>query len=149
MPLLSGSSSAEIDAPIGRCWELVQAIDRAPEWQGGLERVEVVERDPDGRPLICDTVSDARITKVRARVRLTYDAPHRLAIDLVQSEDVDAMHASWELEDLGAGRTRATYELAVDPGPVPRLARPLIGALRPLVVGDRARELARAVTRGR
>lgn len=146
MTVLRGSSSAEIDAPIGRCWEVVQALDEAPAWQRGLERVEVVERDDQGRPLVCDTVSDARFTKVRCRVRVAYDPPHRLTFTRLESDDVEVMEASWELEELPSQRTRATYRLAVDPGPVPLVARPLIKALRPLVVGARAQELARAVT---
>ncbi|HWE11545.1 MAG TPA: SRPBCC family protein [Solirubrobacteraceae bacterium] len=145
MTVLSGSSSAEIPAPIARCWTVVEAIDEAPDWQTGLERVEVLERDDQGRAFVCDTVNDVRFTKVHCRVRLAYDPPHRLTFTRVASEDVDAMDGSWELEELGSGRTRATYNLAVDPGPVPVLARPLVKALRPLVVGNRAGELARAV----
>jgi uncharacterized protein YndB with AHSA1/START domain len=144
--VLSGSSSAEIDAPIERCWAVVEALDEAPRWQNGLERVDVLERDDQGRPLVCDIVNDARFTKVHCRVRVTYDPPHRLMVTRVESEDVDLMEASWELEELSGERTRATYNLAVDPGPVPILARPLVKALRPLVVGNRAGELARAVT---
>ncbi len=145
MTVLSGSSSAEIDAPIARCWEVVQALDEAPAWQAGLERVEVVERDAEGRPVVCDTVSDAKLTKVRCRVRVEYEPPFRLTFTRLESDDVDLMVASWELEELPDHRTRATYRLAVDPGPVPFVARPLVKALRPLVVGDRADELARAV----
>jgi hypothetical protein len=145
MTVLSGSSSAEIDAPIDRCWGVVEAIDEAPDWQNGLERVDVLERDDQGRPVVCDTVNDARFTKVHCRVRVAYDPPHLLTFTRLESEDVDAMEGSWELEELSDGRTRATYSLAVDPGPVPVLARPLVKALRPLVVGNRADELARAV----
>jgi hypothetical protein len=76
---------------------------------------------------------------------MSYEPPRRLAWTRVQSDDLDAMDGSWELEDLGDGRTRATYRLSVDPGPVGFLARPLERALRPLVVGGRAEELARAV----
>ena len=36
MALLTGSSTAEIDAPIGQVWAFVQDVERAPEWQGGL-----------------------------------------------------------------------------------------------------------------
>lgn len=146
MTLLSGSSTADIAAPIEQCWAVVAALDEAPRWQGGLERVDVVERDSEGRPLVCDTVNDAKFTKVHCRVRVAYDPPQRLTFTRVQSDDVDALEGSWELEDLGEGRTRATYRLAVDPGPVPLLARPLVNALRPLVLGGRADELARAVT---
>jgi hypothetical protein len=143
--LLTGSSSAVLDADITACWAIVADVARAPEWQKGFERLEVVERDGQGRPLICDTVNDAKITKVHCRVRMSYEPPCRLAWTRVQSDDLDAMDGSWELEDLGDGRTRATYRLSVDPGPVGFLARPLERALRPLVVGRRAEELGRAV----
>lgn len=146
MTLLSGSSSAEIPASIERCWEVVADVAAHSRWQRGLERVEVVERDDQGRALVCDTVNDAKFTKVKCRVRVTYDPPHRVTFTRVQSDDVDEMEGSWALEELAPGHTRATYSLAVDPGPVGVLARPLERALRPLVVGRRAEELAAAVT---
>jgi uncharacterized protein YndB with AHSA1/START domain len=145
MTLLTGSSTAEIDAPIDRCWAVVEDVAEAPRWQNGLEHIEVVERDDAGRAVVCDIVNDAKFTKVRARVRVRYDSPHRLEFTRVESDDVDKLEASWKLEELGPGRTRATYSLSVDPGPVGMLARPLERALRPLVVGRRAQELARAV----
>jgi hypothetical protein len=76
---------------------------------------------------------------------VSYDAPHTLAFTRVQSDDVDAMEGSWELRDAGGGRTHAVYTLAVDPGHVGFMARPLEKALRPIVVGRRADELAREV----
>ena len=145
MTMLSGTSSAEIPASIEDCWAVVADVAAHSQWQQGLERVDVVERDDEGRVLVCDTVNDARFTKVACRVRVTYDSPHRLAFARVASDDVDEMEASWVLEELGPHRTRATYSLAVDPGHVGRLARPLERALRPLVVGRRAEELAAAV----
>ena len=144
MTLLQGSSSAEIPASIDRCWAVVADLPRATDWQQGLEEVTVVERDEEGRPLVCDTVTDAKFTKVRARVRISYDPPHRFAFTRI-SGDAQAMEGSWELEPLGPERTRATYTLAVDPGKVGLLARPLEKALRPLVVGGRPDELAREV----
>jgi hypothetical protein len=146
--VLTGSCSAEIEADIERCWAVVQDIARAPQWQRTLVRVDVVERDDQGRPLICDTLSDAHLTKVQCRVQVTYDPPHRLSWHRVQSEDLDAMEGSWELEDLGQGRTRATYALAVDPGRVGFLARPIERLIRPLVIGHQAEELAGEVSRG-
>ncbi|MGI8711981.1 MAG: type II toxin-antitoxin system RatA family toxin [Solirubrobacteraceae bacterium] len=145
MTLLSGSSSAELDADVERCWEVLADVERWTEWQQGLERIEVVSSDERGRPVICDTVSDAKITKVRCRVQVSYEPPDRLAFTRVQSDDVDAMEGSWELQPLPGGRAQATFRLAVDPGPVGFMARPLERALRPLVVGRRAEELAREV----
>ncbi len=86
MTLLSGSSEADIDASAQRCWAVIEDVARWPQWQRGLESVEVVQRDAQGRAIVCDTVSDAKFTKVRARVAVTYDAPRRLEFSRLESE---------------------------------------------------------------
>jgi hypothetical protein len=146
MSLISGTASGELNASLERCWEVVADLSRAPEWQQGLVEVTVVERDGEGRPLVCDTVTDAKFRQVRCRVRLSYEPPTRMAFTRI-SGDAQAMEGSWELEALAPERTRATYSLAVDPGKVGLLARPLEKALRPLVVGGRPAELARELAR--
>jgi Polyketide cyclase / dehydrase and lipid transport len=145
MTLLTGSSAADIDVDLERCWAVVEDVVRWPDWQQGLESISVVESDEHGRPAVCDIVADAKITKIHSRVRVTYDAPHSLTFTLVQSDHVDEMDGSWELRDTGDGRTHAVYTLAVDPGHVGFMARPIEKALRPIVVGRRAEELAREV----
>lgn len=147
MAVLHGSSSAETELGIERCWALAEDVERSPEWQQGLERLEVIERDAEGRPLVCDTVNDAKFTKVRCRVRFAYEPPRRVSFTMVSSEDLDAMDGSWELEPLAGGATRVTYSLAVDPGPIGRLARPLERLIRPLVVGRRAEEFVKELAR--
>lgn len=150
MTLLTGSSAADVDADLARCWAVVEDVVRWPDWQQGLEGITVVESDEHGRPAVCDIVADAKITKIRGRVRVTYDAPHILTFTLVDSDHVDKMDGSWELRDAGGGRTHAVYTLAVDPGHVGFMARALEKALRPVVVGRRAEELAHEVAaRGR
>ena len=149
MSLLKGSCQAEIPASLERCWAVVADIEHAPEWQRTLTAVEVVERDPAGRPLVCDTINDAKLIKVRCRVRVSYEPPGSMRFELVQSDDLDAMEGGWQLEALGPQRTRAIYALAVDPGPIGILARPLERAIRPLVMGHQADELAAAVAAGR
>jgi hypothetical protein len=97
-----------------------------------------------------DIVADAKITKIQAHVRVTYDAPNTLTFTLIHSDHVDKMDGSWELRDAGDGQTHAVYTLAVDPGHVGFMARALEKALRPIVVGRRAEELGREVAgRGR
>ena len=123
MPVITGSSTAEVAAPIERCWALVEDVAIAPQWQGGLVKMDVLERDEHGRPLICDALSDAKLRKVHTRVQFTYDGPTRLAWTMLEG-DLDSMDGSWQLEDLGGARTRATYALAVDPGSFAALARP-------------------------
>ncbi len=146
MTLLSGSSAGDVSASIGPCWAVVEDVSRWPQWQQGLERVDVAEHDAQGRPVLCDIVADAKITKLRCRVRVSYEPPHRLAFTRVSSDDVDEMEGSWELQATDDGASHATYRLAVDPGKVGFMARPLEKALRPIVVGRRVEELAREVT---
>lgn len=148
MPVITGSSSAEVDAPIERCWEVVEDVASAPEWQGGLLQLDVIERDGEGRPLVCDALSDAKVRKVGTRQRFTYQAPNRLEWEMIDGE-LDSMEGYWQLEDLGDGRTRVTYGLAVDPGRIGLLARgPLERAARAILVNPRAKELARRVEEG-
>jgi hypothetical protein len=144
--LIQGSASTEIPASIDVCWAVVEDLPAAPSWQAGLDELTVVERDDDGRPLLADTVTDAKFRKVACRVRFDYDAPHRLSFRRI-SGDVQVMEASWELSELGPERTRATYTMAVDPGRLGLMAKPLEKALRPLIVGGRPGELAREVQR--
>ena len=146
MPVITGTATAEVDAPLERCWELIENVAIAPEWQGGLERMDVLEKDDQGRPLVCDAVSDAKLRKVTTRVRFSYEGPRRLSWTQVGDGDLRSMEGYWELESLGEGRTRATYGLAVDPGPVGLLARgPLERAARALLLNPRPRELAKRV----
>jgi ribosome-associated toxin RatA of RatAB toxin-antitoxin module len=146
MPVISGSSSADVDAPIERCWALVEDVPIAPEWQGGLERMDVLERDADGRALICDAISDAKLRKVRTRVQFSYEGPTRLSWKMIEGE-LESMEGSWELEDLGSGRTRVTYAVAVDPGAVGALVRgPIERVARAMLVNGRAKELAKRVS---
>jgi uncharacterized membrane protein len=139
---ITGTSTEEIDAPIDRCWALIEDVPIAPQWQNGLERMDVVERDDEGRALVCDTVSDAKLRKVKSRVRFTYQAPTRLSWEQIEG-DLNSIEGYWELEDLGGNRTRVTYGVSVDPGSVGRLVRgPLERAARAILVNPRPKELA-------
>jgi uncharacterized membrane protein len=142
MPVLTGSSSVEIAAPIERCWAVVEDVPSAPQWQGGLVSMKVLERDEHGRAVECEAHSDAKLRKVRTHLRFSYEPPTRLSWRMLDG-DLDFLEGHWELEDLGGERTRATYGVAVDPGPFPRLARaPIERAARAILVNPRARELA-------
>ena len=115
MGTLEASWSVEIEAPPQRCFEIAADIDNAPDWQGTLEEVDVLERDEEGRAVVVETVSDATVKKVRARLRFDYDPPDGLTWEQ-EKGDAKWLTGSWEFDDLGGGRTRATYALRTDPG---------------------------------
>jgi uncharacterized membrane protein len=136
---ISGERSVEIDAPIERCFEIAADIDNAPEWQGSLKDVEVLERHPDKRASLVETESDAKVKTVKSRLRFSYEEP--TAIRWVQEKgDTKSLVGSWSFKDLGEGRTRATYALDADPGRMLGLLLrgPAEGKVRDFLLGDAA-----------
>ena len=115
MGQIKGDRTVEIDAPIERCYEIAADVENATEWQGSLKDVEVLERDGDRRPVLVETESDAKVKSVRAVLRFSYEPP--TGIRWVQEKgDTKSLTGWWSFEDLGGGRTRATYGLEADPG---------------------------------
>jgi uncharacterized membrane protein len=112
---LEASWTVEIAAPRQRCYEIAADIEGAPEWQGTLERVEVLKRDREGRAVVVDTTSDASVKRVRSRLRFSYQPPGGITWEQEEGE-ARWLTGSWEFEEVGEGRTRATYGLRSDPG---------------------------------
>jgi uncharacterized membrane protein len=142
--VIKGDRSVEVEAPIARCFEIAANIEAAPEWQGSLQDVDVLERDGEKRATLVETKSDAKVKSVRALLRFSYDQPTR--IEWVQEKgDTKALRGWWEFEDLGDGRTRATYALETDPGRVlgMLLRGPAEAAVRDFLLGGAAEGLKR------
>jgi carbon monoxide dehydrogenase subunit G len=140
---MGGSASAEIDAPLEEVWAVVEDVASAPEWQGGLNALTPIDRDEQGRPTLVETRSDAKVREIVAHVRFSYaDAPTRLQWHQ-EKGDLKSLVGAWALEDLGDGRTRATYELDGDPGRVLGLLirGPVESRLREILVEARPSEL--------
>jgi uncharacterized membrane protein len=142
MGLIKGDRSVEIEAPIDRCYEIAADVANAPEWQGSLKDVEVLERDGERRAALVETESDAKVKRVRALLRFSYEPP--TTIRWVQEKgDPKSLHGSWTFEDLGDGRTRATYALEADPGRMLGLLLrgPVEGRVRDFLLGNAAEGL--------
>ena len=142
--MITGDRSVEIDAPIDRCFAIAADIEGAPKWQGSLKDVEVLSKDGGGHAEVVNTKSDAKVKTVTTRLRFSYTEPTR--IDWVQEKgDVKSLRGWWDLEDLGDGRTRATYGLEVDPGRMlgMLLRGPVEGTVRDFLLGGAADGLKR------
>jgi len=149
MAHMGGSESAEIDAPIDEVWALVEDVAIAPDWQGGLVAITPLERDAEGRPTLVESESDIKVRRVKTQVRFRYEPPTRLSWTQ-EKGDLKSVEGSWTLEDLGDGRTRATYELDSDPGRMlgMLLRGPAQTAVVALLVNARPGELKERVERG-
>ena len=142
MGIIRGERTVEIDAPADRVFAIAADIEHAPEWQQSLKDVEVHERDGDRRATSVETESDAKVRTIRSRLRFAYEPPTRITWEQERG-DVKALHGWWRLEDLGSGRTRATYGLEVDPGRMlgMLLRGPAEGKVRDFLVGGAAEGL--------
>jgi uncharacterized membrane protein len=142
MGMIRGERTVEIDAPVERVFEVAADIEHATQWQPALKNVEVHERDGERRATSVETESDAKVRTIRSRLRFAYEPPTRITWEQERG-DVKALHGWWRLEDLGAGRTRATYGLEVDPGRMlgMLLRGPAEGKVRDFLVGGTAEGL--------
>lgn len=142
MAHIGGTADAEIDAPLDEVWAVVEDVLTAPDWQGGLEALTALEHDDEGRPTLVESVSDIRIRHVKTQVRFSYEPPTRLSW-VQEKGDLKSVEGSWQLEDLGGGRTRATYSLDGDPGRMlgMLIRGPVEAAARAVLVNARPGEL--------
>jgi carbon monoxide dehydrogenase subunit G len=149
MAMVTGSSTADIDAPLDEVWALVEDVEKAPDWQGGLKGMHAIERDDEGRATLCEAESDAKVRTIKSTVRFEYDGPTGLRWTQEKGE-LKSVDGRWELEDLDGDRTRATYSLEVDLGRILSLVirGPLIDLLRGQLVSARAGELKKTIESG-
>jgi carbon monoxide dehydrogenase subunit G len=147
---LIGTSTAEINAPLDKVWALVEDVEAAPQWQGGVNSLVALDRDAEGRATRCEVGADMKVRTVKTIVRFNYGgAPNRLSWSQ-EKGDLKSVDGSWELEDLGDGRTRATYNVDADLGRMlGALVRgPVEGVIRNMLAGARAGELKARVEAG-
>ena len=142
MGTIRGERTVEIKAAPHHVYAVAADIELAPEWQPALKDVEVHERDAERRAMTVETESDAKVRTIRSRLRFAYQ--EFTAITWEQERgDVKALHGWWHFEELGGGRTRATYGLEVDPGRMlgMLLRGPAEGKVRDFLVGGAAEGL--------
>ena len=49
---LEGTSWIDIDATIERCFDIIADVERAPPWQGAMQKAQVLEYNTQGRPIL-------------------------------------------------------------------------------------------------
>jgi ribosome-associated toxin RatA of RatAB toxin-antitoxin module len=144
VPDYSECQSAEIAADPQTCFDVLTDFERLPAWQGAVRSIRVLERDERGRGAVVEYEVDARVKRVRYRLRQVYDEPHRIASQYLGGDFRD-FGGEWRLIGLGGGRTRAELDLRIDPGRfVPGPARRLIAdAVMRRALSDLQRHLGR------
>jgi carbon monoxide dehydrogenase subunit G len=146
MGKIEGSASTEIEAPIDAVYAVAADVEGSRQWQPEIEVAECTERDSKGNQVLVHMETDTKVRLLSSEIRFSYEEPNR--VSWVQEDgDLKAVEGSWELEDLGDGRTRATYSMEVDLGrKLGLLIRgPLVGVLRGKMVDSMPDKLKRFV----
>ena len=107
--------SEDIDASPQACFDALTDFEALPDWQGAVKSVRVLERDGAGRARIVEFEVDAKVKRVRYRLRQVYDEPTRIGSEYLGGDFRD-FTGEWRFTDLGDGRTRAELDLRIDPG---------------------------------
>jgi uncharacterized membrane protein len=149
MGTLSAERTVEIEAPLERCYEIIADLESTPDWQESMISLEVLERDREKRPTLCEIVSDAKVRQVTSEVRFAHQPPDGMTWEQ-EKGDTKSLAGAWKLEDLGEGRTRATYSLEADPGRMLGLLLrgPVEGKVKEFLTKDAAEGLKRAAEGG-
>lgn len=146
MGKIEGSASTEIEASIDEVFAVAADVEGSPRWQPEIKVAECLERDGGGNQALVRMETDAKVRRLGSMMRFEYEAPTR--IEWVQEEgDLKSVEGRWELENLGEGRTRATYSLEVDLGRMLGMAirGPVVGVLRGQLVESMPEKLKRFV----
>src|SRR5919108_2806478 len=119
--------TVEIEAPIKTCFDAITDYETFPSWQGVVVDTEVLDWDEQGRGKRVRLVVDAKVRKVNYTLDYRYDEPERIEWEFVEGNGINEADGHYLFEDLGGGRTRATYKLGLEvgiplPGPIARRA---------------------------
>jgi ribosome-associated toxin RatA of RatAB toxin-antitoxin module len=144
MPRYGDCRAAEIAAPPQACFDALTDFERLPEWQGAVQSARVLERDARGRGTVVEYVVDARVKRVRYRLRQLYDEPHRLGCQYLGGDFRD-FSGDWRFIPLAGARTRVELDLRIDPGRF--VPGPLRGAIAEAVMRRALADLKRHLER--
>jgi uncharacterized membrane protein len=128
---IEGSATADIEAPIEEVFAVAADIEGSPRWQPEIKSAKVLERNDDGHQVVVELVTDAKARTVKSEMRFGYDDPTGISWEQTKG-DLKSVRGSWEFEELGDDRTRATYWMEVDLGRMLGMVirGPVVGVLR-------------------
>lgn len=115
MGVIQASHTVEIDAPRERVYEVAADVPNCAEWQPSVKSVKVLETDDDGNATKVEMIADAKVKETKQRLRFSYDGPGGMEWEQ-EKGDVKSLNGSWNFTALDDNRTKATYDLRVDPG---------------------------------
>src|SRR4051812_41395580 len=107
--------STEIAASPEQCYAALTDFERLPSWQGAGRRVNVRERDDQGRGAVVEYEFDAKVKTVRYTLRQLHEPPGRLGCEYLGGDFRD-FSGEWRFSPCADGGTHVELDLRIDPG---------------------------------
>lgn len=112
------SDETVVNASPETVWGVITDLEAYPEWADGVEEVEVLESDEEGRPVSARFVVDARIMTVRYTLAYTYEE-WAMIWRLSEADQLSQLDGEYRITPDGDA-SRVRYMLDVDVGmPMP------------------------------
>lgn len=116
------SDETVVAAPAETVWEVITDLEAYPEWADGVEEVEVLDADVQGRPTSARFVVDARIMTVRYTLAYSYGEDN-MSWHLTEAEQLSQLDGEYRVTPDGEA-SRVRYVLDVDVAiPVPAFVK--------------------------
>lgn len=111
----SVKDNIDIKATAEEIFAVANDVETYPEWNSQIKKVEVTERDDEGRPLKAYFEVDLKLKQVSYTLAYDYSgAPESFSWDLVEG-DVNELSGSYTFDEFD-DVTEVTYEMKADPG---------------------------------
>lgn len=107
------TDTTAIEASRETIFDIIVDLEAYPDWVDGMLETEILSSDEHDRPIRARFRIDARIAEIEYTLEYTYDEPN-LSWTLVEGEMISQLDGSYELNDLGDGRTRVRYSIEAD-----------------------------------
>ena len=99
-----------INAPIEVAWDVIADIPKYPEF---LKELKAVRIDKIEGNVKTATYEVEIVKKIEYTLKLVEEKPRKVTWSMVKGQMMSRNDGSWQLRDLGGGKTEATYTVDV------------------------------------
>lgn len=109
---MANASRTEVfDVECEKIFQVLRDLESYPDFMTGVEKVEVVEEKKDQVKARYDL---NMIKKFSYTLNHKFSKPNRISWSFDSGELLKSSDGSWELKDLGDGRTEVTYNIDIE-----------------------------------
>lgn len=120
---MASSSKIEIDASVDEVYSVLLDLEAYPSWLSTIKKVDILEKDGQGRPSKVTLTIDAGMMKDKPTLEYDWSsAPTTISFSLDDADLLTAMDGVYTLKALDSDTTEVTYQLTTAVSmPIPQM----------------------------